>query len=230
MSKVSKRNSPISARSRQRRSVPTILPPTPPAPERDLSGARVLCLRRRKKLHQYGNDYEGDRVDHYLHGGRLIDVADQRMQRATEETRILQYPRSIPHSLIECGEDIGLFKKRDRLRRHACGEKSDQRAGDTEQISRRNTEKHEIGKKTDQRDENEPGKAAHDHGPTAAALRGCNAVEEEHDFGALAQHRDRDHNRERQKRLRTGHYRFAGSAQLLGKLAAMPRHPDIVPG
>src|SRR6516164_5129819 len=124
------------------------------------------------------------------------------MQRAAEETRILQYPRGIPYRLIERGYGIGLLEKRDCLRGHAGGEESNQRAGDTKQITRRNAEKPEIGQKADQRTEHEPGKAAGDHRPAAAALRGGDAVEKEHDFGAFAQHRDRYHDRERQERLR----------------------------
>ena len=66
--------------------------------------------------------------------------------------------------------------------------------------------------------------------PTLAPpSRGSDAIEKQHDFRALAQHRDRDHERERGKRLRAGNDSLTGGAHVGGKLAAVPRHPDIMP-
>ena len=65
---------------------------------------------------------------------------------------------------------------------------------------------------------------------SSTALRRGDAVEKQHHLGAFAQHRDRHHDGERQQRFGAGGNRLAGRAQLGDKLAAVPRHPDIVPG
>ena len=132
--------------------------------------------------------------------------------------------------MIERGHDVGLFQKRDGLRRHACGEKRNQGAGNAEQIARGNADQPEIGQKADQRPEHEAGKTTRHQGPAATALCGSDTVKKQHHFGAFTQHRDRDHDGERQERLRAGDHGFAGGAQFLGKLAAVSRHPDVMPG
>ena len=91
-------------------------------------GCRGCCRRRREQLHQHDDRDQRRRIDDELHGGRLIDVADQRVQRAAEEARIAQDPRRVPHRLVERGDDVGLLQEGDRLRRHAGGKQRDQRA------------------------------------------------------------------------------------------------------
>ena len=71
--------------------------------------------------------------------------------------------------------------------------------------------------------------SADHHREARAALRGGDAVKKQNDLRALAQHRDRDHDGKRRERLRSGDHRFAGGAQFGRKLAAVPRHPHIMP-
>ena len=58
---------------------------------------------------------------------------------------------------------------------------------------------------------------------------GEDAVEEQHDFGAFAQHREADHDGERGQRLGAFAHRRADAAHFGGDLAAVPRHPGVVP-
>lgn len=74
-------------------------------------------MRYGKSLHQAGHDDQRRRIDDKLHGGRLVDVADERVQRPPQPAVIPQNPRRIPHRLIECREDVRLLQEGDRLRR-----------------------------------------------------------------------------------------------------------------
>ena len=67
----------------------------------------------------------------------------------------------------------------------------------------------EIGQHADERTENEPGEAAERHAPSAVVAADQNAIEEQHDLAALAQHGDADHDRERQQRFGALHDRLS---------------------
>ena len=68
---------------------------------------------------------------------------------------------------------------------------------------------------------------AHSAGGSGAA-RG-DAVEEQHDLGAFAQHRKPDDEREYIERPRAGAHVVADGAHVTGNLRAVPLHPDRVP-
>ena len=72
--------------------------------------------------------------------------------------------------------------------------------------------------------------AADEYAEPAAAAGDEDSVEEQNDFGALAQHRDGDHNGERDQRFRSAADLTADRMQLIAHFATVPRHPDIVPG
>jgi hypothetical protein len=74
-----------------------------------------------------------------------------------------------------------------------CGQQRDQRAGHREQIARRYGDQAEIGREANQRAENKADESAGHHAEAGAALRCGDAIKEQHDFGAFAQHRDRNH-------------------------------------
>ena len=60
-------------------------------------------------------------------------------------------------------------------------------------------------------------------------MRDDNAVEKQNDLGALAQHRNGDDDRQRTRRLVTGEDGAADRKHFLGDLAAVARHPDVMP-
>ena len=66
--------------------------------------------------------------------------------------------------------------------------------------------------------------------PAPIFAEAADAVEEQHDLGALAQHGDRHDHRHAEQRLVAGRDRLAHRPHRVRHLAAVLAHPDIVPG
>ena len=98
---------------------------------------------RFERLREAEDHDKGERVNKKLHSGRLVGVADERMQHAAEQTCIRQNCRCVPDGSFQGGYDARLLKKNDALSGKSGREKSDEKGCNAEQISAGNLDQAE---------------------------------------------------------------------------------------
>ena len=150
------------------------------------------------------------------------------MQHLAERAVLRDQPRAVPHRIHERRQPPGLDEVRGGLRGESGREQQQQRAGDGEQVPRRDRREAAIDERTDR---NATGEADHAAGRERMGVgaAGGDAVQEQHEFGALAQDRERDH--EQQARQRRGAARDTptDAGEIGGELATVALHPQAVP-
>ena len=83
-------------------------------------------------------------IDHELHLGRSLGVANERMQHAPEDASFRQQPGRIPDRVVERHHETCIVQKLDGLSRHTCGKQGDEPTRHREDISVRDCQKAEI--------------------------------------------------------------------------------------
>ena len=116
------------------------------------------------------------------------------------------------------------------MSREARGEQADERRGDREQTPLRDRRQAEIGERGHADARDEPEQRADDEFAGGGSSGRDQAVHEERNLRAFAHHRDGADHSEREDRLRARPHRFADPLDVGCELAAMARHPDVVPG
>ena len=127
-------------------------------------------------------------------------------------------------------EVVGLLQEEHRLRGETGGEQGDQARGDGEQPMRRHREQAKVDQRGQRRAEQDAAGTAGHHVANRRAASGEDAVEEKHDLGTFAQHRDANDDGEGGQRPIARRNGTAHGAHLARHLAAMARHPGVVPG
>ncbi len=135
----------------------------------------------------------------------------------------------VPDGAVERGQHVGGVEIEDRLRRHAGSEQRDQPAGDGEDQALRNGEQAEIGQAGNRRAGGNAEQAAGEQRRPGSAGKD-DAVEEQHDLRAFAQHRHAAHDRQRDQRAAALGNRLADALHFRGEFATVTGHPGIVPG
>ena len=190
---------------------------------------RVIARWRRHQLHQAEHHRQRRGIDRELHHRRMVVVADQCAQHATENAAVREQPRAVPHRLIEGGDHVGLFEEPDCLRGHAGGEKCDHETGHAEQVALRNIQHPEIGRSANGRAEQQSGNAAREHFERRGTFACQHAVEEHHDLETFAQNGDAHDDRKREKRFCPSGDGLTRGTEFGGEFAPVARHPHVVP-
>ncbi len=104
---------------------------------------------RSERLREAEDHDEGKPVNKKLHSGRLVCVADERMQHAAEQTCIRQNRGCVPDRSFQGGCDARLLKKNHVLSGKSGSEKCDEKSCNTEQIPARNLDQAKKRERTD---------------------------------------------------------------------------------
>ena len=146
----------------------------------------------------------------------------------TDDSVLWQPGRTVPQLAAEHVDHAGGVEVLHRLRCHPRCQQCNEHGRCGENVPRGDADKPIVGQCGERRPDREPEHAADEkRGPRRAA--GEDAVEEQHDFRALAQHRKSYHHDERGHRPLARAHRRTDRGHLGCHLAAVARHPDRVP-
>ncbi len=136
--------------------------------------------------------------------------------------------RGIPDGIGQRRQLARLHEVPGGLRCHAGREQQQQPARHGKQVTRRDDHEAAIERPADRHAAREPERAA---GPELRGIgaAGRDAIEEEHDLGTLAQHREADDHEQHGQRSGAAGDVAADGRHLAREVGAVALHPDVVP-